>query len=170
MEEFLTVAKIVKPQGIRGEVKVISMTDDVEDLTEFTKVYIGGNPYKMLNVRPCGGDCAIVALSGVFDRNSAELLRGLNVEVKRVDAPTLPEGRFYIADVIGCKIVSEDGAEIGTVISITPARSDIYEVEKPDKTHLIFPAAQGVIENIDVEGRVVTLNKKRLAEVGLESK
>lgn len=170
MEEFLTVAKIVKPQGIKGEVKVIAMTDDVEDLCEFTKVYIGGNPYKMLNVRPCGGDCAIVALSGVFDRNAAELLRGFNVEAKRCDAPALPEGRFYITDVIGCTAVTEDGEEIGTVTSITPARSDIYEVEKVDGSHLTFPAAEGVIENIDVEGGKITLNKKRLAQVGLESK
>ncbi|MGN1373640.1 MAG: ribosome maturation factor RimM [Candidatus Coproplasma sp.] len=170
MEEFLTVAKIVKPQGIRGEVKVIAMTDSVEDLCEFTKVYIGGNPYKMLNVRPCGGDCAIVALAGVFDRNSAELLRGLDVCAKRVDAPALPEGRFYIADVIGCKVVTEDGAEIGTVTAITPARSDIYEVEKLNGAHLTFPAAEGVIESIDVAGGTITVNKKRLAEVGLESK
>lgn len=170
MEEFLTVAKIVKPQGIRGEIKVISMTDSVEDLTAFTKVYIGGNPYKILNVRPCGGDCAIVALGGVCDRNAAELLRGFNLEAKRDDAPALPEGRFYIADVIGCKVLTEGGTEVGKVISITPARTDIYEVEKVDGTHLTFPAAEGVIENIDVEGGEITLNKKRLAEVGLESK
>lgn len=170
MEEFLTIAKIVKPQGIRGEIKVISMTDSVEDLTEFTKVYIGGNPYKVLNVRPCGGDCAIVALSGVFDRNAAELLRGYNLEAKRDDAPPLPDGRFYIADVIGCMAITEGGAEVGKVVSITPARTDIYDVEKADGTHLTFPAAEGVIENIDVEGGVITLNKKRLSEVGLESK
>ncbi len=170
MNEFLTVAKIVKPQGIRGEVKVLSLTDSAEDLTAFTKVYIGGNLYKLLNVRPCGGDCAIVALSGVFDRNAAELLRGLDVEVKRADAPELPEGRFYIADIIGCKVVLENGAEVGTVSAITPARTDIYEVEKPDGTHITFPAADGVIQDIDVESGVITLNKKRLAEVGLESK
>ncbi|MGN1060980.1 MAG: ribosome maturation factor RimM [Candidatus Coproplasma sp.] len=170
MEEFLTVAKIVKPQGIRGELKVISLTDSVEDLTEFNKVYIGGNLYKILNVRPCGGDCAIVALGGVCDRNAAELLRGYNLEVKRSDAPALPEGRFYIADVIGCKVVLDGGAEVGTVTSITPARTDIYEVEKVDGSRLTFPAAEGVIEDIDVENGVITLNKKRLAEVGLEGK
>lgn len=170
MEEFLTVAKIVKPQGIKGELKVLSLTDSAEDLCGFVKVYIGGNPYKVLNVRPCGGDCAIIALGGVFDRNAAELLRGFTVEVKRTDAPALPEGRFYIADVIGCRVVLEGGAEVGKVVSVTPARTDIYEVEKLDGSHLTFPAAEGVIEDIDVENGVVTLNKKRLAEVGLDSK
>ncbi|MGN0805516.1 MAG: ribosome maturation factor RimM, partial [Candidatus Coproplasma sp.] len=125
---------------------------------------------KILNVRPCGGECAIVALGGVCDRNAAELLRGYNLEAKREDAPALPEGRFYIADVIGCRVVFEGGAEVGTVSSITPARTDIYEVEKADGTHLTFPAAEGVIEKIDVENGVIILNKKRLAEVGLEGK
>ncbi len=170
MEEFLTVAKIVRPQGIKGELKVLAMTDAPSDLCAFTKVYVGGNPYKMLNVRPCGGDCAIVALSGVCDRNAAELLRDLNVEVKREDAPALPDGRYYIADVIGCKAVTENGAEIGVVKSVTPARCDIYEVEKADLSRLVFPAADGVIVSIDVESGVVTLNKKRLAEVALEEK
>lgn len=170
MKEFLTVAKIVKPQGIRGEVKVISLTDSAEDLTELTKAYIGGNPYKILNVRPCGGDCAIVALGGVFDRNAAELLRGQEVTVKRSEAPALPEGRFYIADVIGCKAVTEDGQEIGIVSGITPARTDVYEVEKHDGSHLVFAAAEGVVESIDVESELVVLNKKRLEEVGFESK
>lgn len=169
MKEFLTVAKIVKPQGIRGEIKVLSLTDSVEDLVELTKAYIGGNPYKILNVRPCGGDCAIVALGGVFDRNAAELLRGLDLTVKRSEAPALPEGRYYIADVIGCKVVVGE-KEIGMVLSITPARTDVYEVEKLDGSHLIFAAAEGVVENIDVEEGVVTLNEKRLAEVGFDSK
>ncbi len=170
MEEFLTVAKIVKPQGIKGELKVLALTDTPSDLCAFTKVYAGGNAYKMLNVRPCGGDCAIVALGGVCDRNAAELLRGVTLEVKREDAPALPEGRYYIADVVGCKAVTESGAEIGVVKSVTPARCDIYEVEKSDLSRLIFPAAEGVIENIDVENGVITLNKKRLSEVALEEK
>lgn len=170
MEEFLTVAKIVKPQGIKGELKVFALTDSPSDLCNFVKVYVGGNPYKMLNVRPCGGDCAIVALGGICDRNAAELLRGAEVQVRREDAPALPEGRYYIADVIGCKAVYESGAGVGTVKSVTPARCDIYEVEKENGSRLVFPAAEGVIEKIDVLSGVVVLNKKRLSEVAMEEK
>lgn len=170
MEEFLTVAKIVKPQGIKGELKVLALTDSPSDLNGFAKVYIGGNPYKLLNSRPCGGDCAIVALGGVCDRNAAELLRGEELRVKRADAPALPEGRYYIADVIGCKAVYGGGTEIGTVASVTPARRDVYEVVKENGSRLIFPAADGVIEDIDVENGVVVLNKKRLSEVAMEEK
>lgn len=149
---------------------MLALTDSPSDLCEFDRVYVGGNQYKMLNVRSCGGDCAIVALAGVCDRNAAELLRGAELEVRRGDAPPLPEGRYYIADVIGCNAVFENGAAVGVVKSVTPARCDIYEVEKEDGARLIFPAAEGVILNIDVEGGTVTLNKKRLFEVALEEK
>lgn len=170
MEKFLTVAKIVKPQGIRGEVKVIAMTDSPEDLSSFTKVYIGGNAYKLLKSRSMGGDCAIISLSGVCDRNSAELLRGMEVEVARDEAPALPEGKYYIADVIGCVAVDSLGNVLGKVVNVTPARTDVYEVEKENGLRLVFPSAEGVIESIDVvEGRVV-LNAQRLAEVALEEK
>ncbi|MGN0804735.1 MAG: ribosome maturation factor RimM [Candidatus Coproplasma sp.] len=169
MEKFLTVAKIVKPQGIKGEVKVLTMTDSSEDLSAFTKVYIGGNAYKLLKSRPMGGDCAVISLSGVCDRNSAELLRGMEVEVKRDDAPKLPEGKFYIADVIGCSVEDTEGNIIGKVASVTPARTDIYEVER-EKGRLIFPSAEGVIESIDVESGKVVVNSSRLSEVALEEK
>ena len=167
MTDFLTIATIVKPQGIRGEVKVLAMTDFPEDLKAFDKVYIGGNCYKMLKVRPQGGNCAFVTLSGIADRNAAELLRGKEITVLREDAPALPEDTFYIADVIGCTVVDDEGKIYGEVESITPARTDIYEVRKPDGKILTFPAVEGLITDIDVVARKVTVSAARIKEVAL---
>ncbi|MDE7300599.1 MAG: ribosome maturation factor RimM [Clostridia bacterium] len=169
MADKLCLAKIVKPQGIRGEVKVLTMTDSPEDLSAFDKVYIGGNSYKILKVRPQGGDCAIVALSGIADRNAAELLRDKFMEADKSDAPALPDDTYYIADIVGCAVFC-GGEKIGTVADITPARTDIYEVEKLAGGKLLFPAVKGVIEDIDLEKGVVTLNKTKLAEVALDEK
>ena len=169
MSDKLSLAKIVKPQGIKGEVKVLTMTDSPEVLASFDRVYIGGNAYKILKVRPMGGDCAVVALSGIADRNAAELLRDKIIEGDKSDAPELPEGTYYIADIVGCSVVC-GGETIGEVTDITPARTDVYEVAKSGGGKLIFPAVTGVIEDIDIAGRVVTLNKKKLAEVALEEK
>ncbi|MDE6557669.1 MAG: ribosome maturation factor RimM [Clostridia bacterium] len=168
MDNYLTIATIVKPQGIRGEVKVLTMTDEPEDLKSFGKVYVGGNCYKMLKVRPAGGNCAFVTLSGIADRNAAELLRGQEITVLREDAPALPDDTFYIADVIGCTVADDNGKTYGEVISITPARTDIYEVKKPDGKILTFPAAEGLISDINVAGKRVTVNAARMAEVALD--
>ena len=168
MENYLTIAQIVKPQGIRGELKVLSMTDTPEDLKAFNRVYIGGNCYKLLKVRPQGGNCAFITVSGIADRNAAETLRGLTVEVSRADAPALPEDTYYIADVIGCTVKDEDGAIIGTVEEVTPARTDVYEVIKPDGKKVTFPAVKGLISDIDLNERTITVSRARFGEVALE--
>ena len=164
----MTVARILKPQGIRGEIKVMTYTDTPADLQAFDRVYIGGNLYKILKVRPQNGDCAFITLAGIADRNAAEFLRGLDVEVVREDIPALPEGTYYIADVIGCKVVTAEGEELGTVTGITPARTDIYEYEKPNGKSVSFAAVDGVIVSTDVEKKELTVDKVRLAEVAID--
>lgn len=167
MTDYLTIAQIVKPQGIRGEVKVIAMTDGPTDLQAFDKVYVGGNALRILKVRPAGGNCAYLTLSGIADRNAAETLRGQEVRVMRSDAPALPEDTFYIADLIGCTLVDESGRVYGEVESITPARTDIYEVKTPEGKILTFPAVEGLISEIDAAARRVTVSASRLKEVAL---
>ena len=168
MSDFLTIATVVKPQGIRGEVKVLALTDTPADLKSFSKVSVGGKPYRILKVRPQPGNCAFVTLSGVADRNAAELLRGADILVDREDAPALPDDRVYIADVIGCSVVDENGTVLGEVTEVTPARTDVYEVIKPNSKKLIFPAVDGVISRIDVAEKRVVVSSEKLAEVALD--
>ena len=168
MTDYLTIATIVKPQGIRGEVKVLTMTDEPADLKAFDRVYVGGNAYKILKVRPQSGNCAFITLSGIADRNAAETLRGMEIRVARDDAPALPDDTFYIADVIGCTVAGDNGEIYGEVESITPARTDIYEVRKPDGKIMTFPAVEGLILEIDTAARKVVVSSARMAEVALD--
>ena len=165
MEKTLTVAIVLKPQGIRGEIKVKTLTDTAEDLCAFPRVFIDGQEYKVMAVRPAG-DCAYLSLRGIADRNAAELLRGKDVLVLREDAPELPEDTFYLVDVLGCEHVTEKGKTLGTICDITPAKTDIYVAENNGKK-ITFVAADGVIEDIDVEAKRVTVNKKRFDEVAM---
>lgn len=165
MSEKLTVATILKPQGIRGEIKVKVLCDDAGDLSDIKRVYIGGEEYAVLGMRG-RGEVAYFALRGVFDRNAAEMLRGKDIEVDRDDMPALPEGRYYIADLTGCKVVTASGEEIGKVVSVTPARTDIYTLSTP-AGEVSFAAADGVIESVDTAGKIITVNKKRYKEVSV---
>lgn len=161
----LTVATVLKPQGILGEIKVKAQTDSAEDLKAFKKVLIGGEEYSVLSVR-ASGDFAFLGLKGVADRNTAELLRGKDVEVYRDEIPALPEGRYYIADLIGCEVVTEKGVQLGTVTSVTPARTDIYVIRRGEK-EITFASADGVITDIDVSAGKIYVNSKRFKEVSL---
>ena len=75
MTDKLNVGEILKPQGIRGELKVKPFTDDAEVFRDFTRVFVEETPYKVLSVRT-GGGLVFLGLKGVPDRNAAELLRG----------------------------------------------------------------------------------------------
>ncbi len=165
MQKFLTVATVLKPQGIRGEIKVMPQTDSAEDMKDFSSVIIDGTSYKVLACRAAGG-YAYLTLRGIPDRNAAELLRGKEVLVDRSEAPELPDDRVYIADVIGCRLVYESGEVLGEVTDVTPARTDIYTALIGGK-EVMFPAADGVITSVDVESGEVRVNRARFNQVAL---
>ena len=161
----ITVAIILKPQGIRGEVKVKAMTDTAEALSAFKSVLIDGVEYSVLSVR-AQGEFAYLGLKGIADRNGAELLRGKNIEVERADMPDLPDGRYYIGDLIGCIVVNERGDVLGRVTDVTPAKTDIFTLEREGKS-IMFPAADGVISEVDESAKKITVNGKRFREVSI---
>lgn len=165
MKEPLTIATVLKPQGIRGEIKVKALTDSAEDLKSFKCVLLDGAEYSVLSVR-AQGDIAYLTLKGIADRNAAELLRGKDITVNREDAPELPEGRYYIVDLIGCRVENERGDFLGEVTGVTPARTDIYTLSRDGK-EITFAAADGVIKDIDVDGAKITVNGKRFKEVSI---
>ena len=107
---------------------------------------------------------AYLALSGIADRDAAELLRGKEVEALRSEAPAPAEGRYYIVDVIGCRVYTAEGKDLGEIADVTSAHTDIYELRAGDAVYL-FPAAEGVIEEIDVERKKIVVDEKRLREV-----
>ena len=119
----------------------------------------------MLSVR-VGDGMVFLALSGVPDRNAAELLRGKDLELDRDEAPEPEEGRYYIVDLLGLAVVTEEGEELGTLTDIRQAASDIYTIRKDGKD-ILFPAVSGVVKEVDLEGGRIIVDKKRFLEVAV---
>ena len=165
MPDTIVIGEILKPQGIRGEVKVKPLLDDAADMRHFKKVYIAGKEYKVLSCRT-DAQAAYLALSGIADRDAAELLRGKEVEALRADAPALEEGRYYIADLLGCRIVTEEGTVLGTLTDVRQAATDIYTLNDGDR-EVLFPVADGVVTAVDVASGTITVDKKRFFEVAV---
>lgn len=165
MENRLIVATVLKPQGICGEIKVKVHCDSADVLKNLKTVYIGGESHLVLKVRP-QGEFAYLVLKGVADRNAAELLRGKEISADRDELPALPENRFYIADLTGCTVITPANERLGEIIYVTPAKTDIYTMAT-EKGEVSFPAADGVIESVDIENKVITVNKKRFKEVSV---
>ena len=165
MNDKLTIGIIIKPQGIKGELKVKAMTDSPEELTNYKEVYVGGVKQKVLNIKVVGSEVYYV-LRGIADRNAAELLRGQSIEIERSDALPLENGRYYIVDVLGCLVVTDTGKEIGIVKDITNISSDIYTV-KGANGQIMFPLVKDLLINMDLKNKKITVSEKRLNEVAV---
>ncbi|MDE5548550.1 MAG: ribosome maturation factor RimM [Clostridia bacterium] len=165
MEKQLIIGEVLKPQGIRGELKIKPFTDTADDFRGLKRVFLGGEEYKVLSVR-VGDGAVFLGLRGVPDRNAAELLRGREVSIPREEAPEPEEGRYYIADLLGSEIVTEEGTSLGTLTAIRQAATDVYTLMQGEK-EILFPAAAGVITGIDLENKRITVSEKRFKEVAV---
>lgn len=164
--ERLLIAEVLKPQGIRGELKIKTFTDEPEDVKEFKTVYIDGEPYKILSFRVGVDGAAYIGLRGIPDRNAAELFRGKKIEGAREDAPALNEGQYYIVDVLGLSCETEEGEILGTVTDISNFSSDIYTIEKAGKK-ILFPAVKGVVKRVDIANKKLIVDKSVFDEIAV---
>lgn len=165
MVDKLVVGEVLKPQGIRGELKIKPFTDDAEDFASFRRVFLDGTEYRVLSVRT-GGGAVYLNLRGVPDRNAAELLRGKQVVVYKEDAPPLEEGRYYIADLLGCAVVTEQGETLGILTDVRQAATDIYTIER-DGREVMFPVAEGVVLRVELGAERIVVDRKRFSEVAV---
>ena len=164
--ERLKIGEVLKPQGIRGELKIKTFTDTPEDVKEFGTVYIDGTAYKILSFRVDGTGAAYVGLRGIPDRNAAELFRGKILEGDRDDAPELEEGQYYIVDMIWLECIADDGEFLGTLCDVQILSSDIYTLEKNGKK-ILFPVVNGVVLDVDMENRRLTVDKKVFEQIAV---
>ena len=164
--EKLIIGEVLKPQGIRGELKIKTFTDYPEQVKAYKTLYIDGTPYKILSFRVGGDGFAYVGFRGIVDRNAAELYRGKKIEGDRDDAPALNEGQYYIVDIIGLSCETEDGEVLGVVTDITNLATDVYTIEKAGKK-VLFPAVKGVVKKVDIEQKKLIVDKAVFDEIAV---
>ena len=153
-KQFIEAGKVVNTHGVKGEVKIQVWLDSPEFLKKFKTVYIDNRAVKLVSGRVHKG-FLIAVLDGVDDVNAAMSLKNKTVFIDRKDAK-LPKGAYFLQDIIGAAVVTEDGESVGTLEDIreTPA-SQIYVV-KGETEHLI-PAVDEFIVKVDAENAVVTV-------------
>ena len=164
--ERLIIGEVLKPQGIRGELKIKTFTDYPEDVKAFKTVYIDGVAYKILSFRVGNDGAAYVGLRGVPDRNAAELMRGKKLEGEREDGPQLEEGQYYVVDIIGLSCETQEGETLGKVVDISHFASDVYTIEKAGK-RILFPAVKGVVKRVDLENQTLIVDKNIFDEIAV---
>lgn len=166
MNDFITIGQVLKATGIRGEFKVKPLTDNAERYKKLKLVYIGGVPRKITSMR-FDADFVYLKVAGIEDRTAAETMRDAYVEIDRINAVELEEGSYFISDVIGCKVFTDDGAEVGKVTDVSQyGAADVYTVSDGKKT-VRFPFLKKLIVKVDVEAGVIVLFKSVFDEVSV---
>ncbi len=164
--EKITVGQIVKAFGIKGEVKVRPFTDDITRFKKLKVVYIGEIPYKIIACR-IAEDFVYLSFIGVSDRNTSEALVGSMLEIDRVNAVELEEGRYFISDMIGCKLVLSDGTNVGTITDVAQyGAADVITVSD-GKRVCRFPFIKKLNSNIDIETKIMFADAKVFSEVSI---
>ncbi|MDR1570090.1 MAG: ribosome maturation factor RimM [Oscillospiraceae bacterium] len=167
MHEYLEIGKILKPQGLLGEMKVQPATDDPRRFAALDFVYIKrGEVYKPIRVIEADvrGGLVFIRLEGIGDRAAAEKLRGEWLHIDRGHAVKGDPDGVFIADMIGCAVEDERGNPVGTLRDVLqPGANDVYEIETP-RGLLWVPALKSVVMDIDIDARLITVSAARLPE------
>lgn len=151
------VGRVLRAWGIRGDVKIAPFTDRPEDFTSYQSVFVGPQrkPYEVKSFRPYQGNW-LLHLIGVESRNEAEALHGQEILIEMAQRPR-QEGEFFAREVIGLRVRTIDGEELGEVTEIlVTGANDVYVV-KGDRGEILLPARVEVIKGIDVEAGTMTI-------------
>ncbi len=138
-ERRVALAAVAGAHGVGGEVRLKLFADDLSSLTKGATLLVGGTARKLTAIKPAD-KMPIARFEGIDDRSAAEALRGTLVEIDRAVLPSLEEGEYYHADIIGLRCVDEAGEVQGRVVAIENyGASDLLEIERPDGKRTLIP-------------------------------
>lgn len=148
MKEYMTIGQIINTHGLKGELKVYPLTDDINRFRKLKKVYIDNTEKKVIWCKT-QVDKIIMKVEGIESIEEALKYKSKYLEVKREDAVKLPEGRYFISDLLSCTVFDSNNERIGKIYNViqTPA-NDVYWIKEPKE--ILIPALKDIVLSIDI--------------------
>ncbi len=153
-KQYLEAGRIVNTHGVRGEMRIEPWADEAAFLTRFKYFYIDGEPVKVRSCRVHKTMC-IVSLEGIEDINAAMEMKGKVVFINRKDAK-LPRGTVFIQDILGARVVDEEGNDLGVLEQVLPAPAASVYVIKGER-EILIPDVPAFILDKDADKGVITV-------------
>ena len=162
MTKYLEIGQIVNTFGIKGFVKVKPFTDDIRRFDRLEKVYIEKQKvkekYEIEEVK-YHKEMVLIKFKGIDNPEQANLLRNCYLLVNREEEEPLEEGRYYIVDMIGLEVYTEEGDLLGNLEDIyNTGSNDIYVVRDELGKQILLPAIKEVIKNVDIDDRKIIVH------------
>ena len=154
-QAYIEAGKIVNTHGVAGEVKIEVWLDSPAYMKRFKRLFLGERELEVESAR-VQKSFLLCKLRGVDDVNAAMSLKGRTVSIAREDAK-LPQGGYFIQDILGAKVVDEQGNEVGTLVDVLERPASQIYVVQGEEEHLI-PAVPAFIRNTDAERAIITVH------------
>ncbi len=161
-DSMLRVGVITTTHGVRGEVKVFPTTDDANRFKKLKNVYLDlGRELLPVTIEGVKffKQMVILKFKEINDCDKAALYRNKDILIDREDAMPLAENEFYICDLIGLSVVTDEGAMLGTLTEVLQTgANDVFEVTLPNKETVLIPYIDDCVKEISLEEGKVTVH------------
>lgn len=154
---FVVVGKFRKPHGIRGEIRMTVLTDFPDLIRPGQKIYVGQR-YQVYTIREVRwhGEDLLVSLVELPDRTAVEIFRNEMVSLKSEEMPQLEEGEYYLHQLVGLDVVTEEGQLLGRLKEILyTGANDVYLVDGQDGKEILLPVIDEVVREIDLASGLI---------------
>ena len=142
MEEYFEIGQIVNTSGLKGVMKVKPFTDDITKFSNLKTIYV-----------------SIKKELKEFEIEQAEDYRNLYLKIKRNKDEKLEKDSYYIVDILGCKIITDEGKELGDIEDVfSTGSNDVYVVKDELGKQVLLPAIKDVIKKVDIKNKVITVH------------
>ncbi len=162
MEDFLKVGVITTTHGVRGEVKVYPTTDEPERFLELDHVLLDtGKEFRDLEIKNVRffKNLVILKFKGIDNINDIEKYKGHDLWIPREEGQELDEDEYYIADLLGLRVILDDGTEFGTLKNVMETgANDVYIIDTNAHGEVLVPAIRECIQDIDLEKNTMTIH------------
>ncbi|CDA16890.1 MAG: ribosome maturation factor RimM [Clostridia bacterium] len=162
MQEYLEIGQIVNTFGVKGMVKVNPFTDDITRFDKLKKVYIckkaSMEEVEIEEVK-YHKNMVLLKIKGINDMNQAEKCKGLYLKIHRKDAIKLPKDTYFIADLLGLEVYTDEGVLLGKVDDIyNTGSNDIYVVKDDLGKQILLPGTKEVLKEISLEKEKIVVH------------
>ena len=145
----VVIGKISAPHGVRGEVRIVPLTDFPERFENLKTVFLEDDSKMELESVKFSNKFIIAKFKNINSRNDIEIFNGKLLMLNRSDIPSLPEGEYYNFDIIGLEVIDNKGSKLGKITEVLKTGSnDVYVVD--GKKQILVPALKKVVKEINL--------------------
>ena len=159
MKEYISIGQIINTYGVKGELKIYPLTDNIDRFNDLKDIYIELNKELKnfeIEYTKCLNNLVVIKLGGIDDVDSAKKLQNYYIKVHRDNAIKLPENTYFVCDIIDAEVYTVEGLYLGKVNDVIQTGSNDVYIVKKQNSEILIPALKIIIKDLNIiEKRII---------------